>query len=120
MLSAITNALFVTQITIVKREGLRSIRDVKACGCVAAGSRAKRPKQELGEECSEGTAAMAEGELGLEVDLGHGFVELGQVEEGIVAEAAGASRCVRKIIPSTVPSALFVGLPSRAATSTQW
>src|SRR5579862_5234670 len=46
---------------------------------------------ELGEECGESAAAMAEGELGLEVDLGHGAVELGQVEKRVVAKASSAA-----------------------------
>src|SRR5580692_1493812 len=49
----------------------------------------------LGEKCGEGAAAMAEGELGLEVDLGHGAVELWQVEKRIIAKAAGAARGVQ-------------------------
>ena len=34
---------------------------------------------------------MADGELGFEIEFGHGAVEGGKVEERIVAEAAGAS-----------------------------
>ncbi len=49
---------------------------------------------ELGQERGECAAAMADGELGLEIDFGHGAIELRQVEEGIVAEAAGAARGV--------------------------
>jgi hypothetical protein len=48
----------------------------------------------LGEEVGEGAAAVAEGELGLEIDFGHGAVEFWQIEEGVVAEASGASRGV--------------------------
>ena len=44
-----------------------------------------------GQECGEGASAMAEGELGFEVDFGHGAVECGQVEERVVAKAAGAA-----------------------------
>ena len=35
---------------------------------------------------------MAEGEFGFEVDFGHGAVKGGQVEERVIAEAAGAAR----------------------------
>ena len=34
---------------------------------------------------------MAEGEFGGDVELGHGFVLGGEVEEGVVAEAFGAA-----------------------------
>jgi hypothetical protein len=44
------------------------------------------------EERGEGSAAMAEGEFGFDVEFGHGLVLIGQVEEGIVAETAGATR----------------------------
>jgi hypothetical protein len=49
---------------------------------------------ELGKECGEGATAMTEGELGLEVDLGHGAVELGEIEKRIVSETAGAAGSV--------------------------
>ena len=45
---------------------------------------------EHGEKCDDGTAPMAQGELGFEVDFGHGAVEGGEVEERVIAEAAGA------------------------------
>jgi len=38
---------------------------------------------------------MAEGELGFEVEFGHGAVEGGQEEERVIAEAAGAARRVQ-------------------------
>src|SRR5260370_40925364 len=44
------------------------------------------------EECVEGASAMAEGELGGGVELGHGLVVLRKIEEGIVAEAVGSAR----------------------------
>src|SRR5260370_3698854 len=44
------------------------------------------------EECVEGASAMAEGELGGGVKLGHGLVALQKIEEGIVAEAVGSAR----------------------------
>jgi len=62
---------------------------------MSARLRTKCLNMKLGKQRCEGAAAMAEGELRLEVDLGHGAVELGQVKEGIVAEAAGAPRCVQ-------------------------
>ena len=34
---------------------------------------------------------MAEGELGLDVELGHGLVLFGEIEERVVAEALGAA-----------------------------
>src|SRR5580704_5928798 len=45
------------------------------------------------EQCGEGSAAMAEGEFGLDVELGHGLVLFGEIEERVVAEAVGASGC---------------------------
>jgi len=39
------------------------------------------------EEGDEGSATMADGEFRLEVEFGHGLFEVGQVEEGVVAEA---------------------------------
>jgi hypothetical protein len=45
----------------------------------------------LGEKRGEGSTSVTEGELGLEIDFGHGAIELGQIEEGIVTKAAGAS-----------------------------
>src|SRR6266702_230917 len=44
------------------------------------------------EECVEGAPAVAEGELGGGVELGHGLVVLREIEEGIVAEAVGSAR----------------------------
>src|SRR5271166_2953416 len=44
------------------------------------------------EQSGYGATAMAERELGFEIQLGHGLVERGQVEERIVAEAAGTAR----------------------------
>src|SRR6266851_1110058 len=44
------------------------------------------------EECVEGASAMAEGELGGGVELGHGLVVLREIEEGIIAEAVGSAR----------------------------
>src|SRR5271156_2650437 len=49
------------------------------------------PGVQLGDESGEGSAAMAEGELGSDVELGHGLVLGGEVEEGVVAEAFGAA-----------------------------
>ena len=43
------------------------------------------------EECGEGSAAMAEGEFGFDVELGHGLVFVGEIEERVVAEAVGAA-----------------------------
>ena len=43
------------------------------------------------EQGGEGSSAVAEGEFGLDVELGHGLVLLGKIEEGIVAEASGAT-----------------------------
>jgi hypothetical protein len=43
------------------------------------------------EEGGEGSAAMAEGEFGLDVEFGHGLVFVGEIEERVVAEAAGAA-----------------------------
>jgi hypothetical protein len=43
------------------------------------------------EEGSEGSATVAEGEFGCDVELGHGFFLVGEVEEGVVAEALGAA-----------------------------
>lgn len=48
----------------------------------------------LGEKRGEGSTSVTEGELGLEIDFGHGPIELGQIEEGIVTESAGAARGV--------------------------
>ena len=36
---------------------------------------------------------MAEGEFGFDVEFGHGFVLLGEIEERVVAEAVGAAWC---------------------------
>jgi hypothetical protein len=36
---------------------------------------------------------MAERELGFEIDFGHAAVEVGEIEERVVAEAAGAAWC---------------------------
>ena len=44
------------------------------------------------EEGGEGSAAVAEGEFGLDVEFGHGLVLFGEIEERVVAEAAGAAR----------------------------
>ena len=46
--------------------------------------------EELFEESGTGLAAVADGELHLNVEVGHGLVEGGNVEERVVAEAAGA------------------------------
>ena len=43
------------------------------------------------EKGGEGSAAVAEGELGVDVELGHGFVLFGEIEERVVAEASGAA-----------------------------
>ena len=43
------------------------------------------------EERGEGAASMAEGEFGLNVEFGHGLVFVGEIEEGVVAEAVGAA-----------------------------
>jgi hypothetical protein len=43
------------------------------------------------EECGEGAATVAEGELGSNVELCHGLVLVGEKEERIIAEAVGAS-----------------------------
>ena len=43
------------------------------------------------EEGGEGSAAVAEGEFGLDVEFGHGLVLFGEIEEWIVAEAVGAA-----------------------------
>lgn len=45
------------------------------------------------EECGEGSATVAEGEFGLDVELGHGLVLMGEIEEWVVAEAVGTARC---------------------------
>ena len=37
---------------------------------------------------------MTEGELGLEIDFGHGAVKVWQIEERVIAETAGAARGV--------------------------
>ena len=50
-------------------------------------------RKESFEECGEGSAAMAEGEFGLDVELGHGLFLFGEIEEWVVAEASGASGC---------------------------
>ncbi len=49
------------------------------------------PGNEHAKECGERTAAMAEGEFGEGVEFGHGRVAIGQIEEWVVAEAAGAA-----------------------------
>ena len=49
-------------------------------------------RDEVVEESSEGSAAVAEGEAGDGVDLGHGEGLFGDVEEWIVAEAGGSPR----------------------------
>jgi hypothetical protein len=46
--------------------------------------------EEVFEEFGEGPAAMAEGELGLDVEFGHGLFAFGEIEEGVVAEAVCA------------------------------
>src|ERR1700679_3784500 len=43
------------------------------------------------EEGREGSATVAEAELGLGVEFGHGFFVIGKVEERVVTEAAGAA-----------------------------
>ncbi len=43
------------------------------------------------EEGGEGSAAMAEGEFGCDVEFGHGLVLFGEIEERVVAEALGAA-----------------------------
>src|SRR5260370_8531209 len=43
------------------------------------------------EECGEGSAAVAEGEFGFDVEFGHGLAVAGQVEERVVAEAVSAA-----------------------------
>ena len=43
------------------------------------------------EECGEGSAAVAEGEFGLNVEFGHGLVFVGEIEERVVAEALRAA-----------------------------
>ena len=48
-------------------------------------------RDEVIEESSEGSSAMAEGEAGDGVDLGHGESFFGDIEEGIVAEAGGSA-----------------------------
>ena len=45
----------------------------------------------LGEKRGEGSTSVTEGELGLEINFRHGAIEPGQIEEGIVTKAAGAS-----------------------------
>src|SRR6185437_4816126 len=47
---------------------------------------------QLGKKRGEGAAAMAEGKLRLKVDFGHGALQVRQIEEGVIAEAAGAAR----------------------------
>src|SRR6266704_1528034 len=49
-------------------------------------------REECIEECVEGASAVAEGELGGGVELGHGLVVLRKIEEGVVAEAVGSAR----------------------------
>src|SRR5882757_2959350 len=46
---------------------------------------------ECTEDCGEGSAAVAEGELGLDVELGHGLVLFGEIKERVVAEAVAAA-----------------------------
>jgi hypothetical protein len=48
----------------------------------------------LGKERGERSAAMAERELGLQVNFSHGAVTLWEIKQRIVAEAAGAARRV--------------------------
>jgi hypothetical protein len=48
-----------------------------------------------GQQRGNGAAAMAERVLGFEIEFGHGAVERGQVEERVVAEAAGAARALQ-------------------------
>jgi hypothetical protein len=43
------------------------------------------------KESGKGAAAVTKGVLGFEVDFGHGVVQFGQVEEGVVAEAASSA-----------------------------
>jgi hypothetical protein len=43
------------------------------------------------EESGEGSAAVAEGEFGFDVEFGHGLVFVGEIEERVVAEAVGAA-----------------------------
>ena len=43
------------------------------------------------EECGEGSAAVAEGEFGLDVEFGHSLGFVGEIEERVVAEAIGAT-----------------------------
>ena len=43
------------------------------------------------QESGEGSASVAEGEFGLDVEFGHGLVLFGKIEERIVAEALGAA-----------------------------
>ena len=45
-----------------------------------------------GEERGEGSATVAEGEFGVDVELGHGLVLFGEIEERVVAEAVSAAR----------------------------
>jgi hypothetical protein len=45
------------------------------------------------EKGGEGSAAVAEGEFGFDVEFGHGLVFVGEIEEGVVAEALGAAWC---------------------------
>src|ERR1035441_10998809 len=44
-----------------------------------------------GEQGGDGAAAMTERELGFEVEFGHGAVQGWEIEERVVAEAAGAA-----------------------------
>lgn len=50
---------------------------------------------QLGQERREGAAPMTQGELGLQVNLGHGALKLGQIEERVVTESAGAARSIK-------------------------
>ena len=45
---------------------------------------------QLYEEGGEGSAAVAEGEFGGDVEFGHGLVLFREIEERVVAEALGA------------------------------
>ena len=100
--------LLVFQITFVK-----ALRALDLLGRFVGGSGIQH-----GEQCGDGAAAMAEGVLGFEIELGHGAVQCGEVEERVVAEAAGAARGFEDQAFDR-PSAVWSGWPSRAATRTQ-
>ena len=59
------------------------------CHCEANG---KGSDLNHSQQRGNGPPPAAERELGLDVDFGHGTVQRGQVEERVIAKAAGAAR----------------------------